>query len=161
MCIVQAKQRRGFFFIPFLNMKMIILLHIDLWLLITRLDKAEILFSTQSWNKTHKEVNFETKPSGVSSATRLPCQSCTHLLLQTGRRKQIHGLYVKKSLCPKMGQEGSHNMCCTGGGSVGWSLGAAASEPDKEPGKGAGGEESPGTAGGDWWKCLLIVGSIQ
>ena len=45
-------------------------------------------------------------------------------------------------------------MCCLGGGSVGQNVGGSAHEPDKESGKGKGGEEGTGTAGGDPWKCV-------
>ena len=45
-------------------------------------------------------------------------------------------------------------MCCLGGGSVGRNVGGSTHEPDKESGKGEGGEEGTGTAGGDPWRCV-------
>ena len=47
-------------------------------------------------------------------------------------------------------------MCRAGGGSAGRGVGGAAHEPHQEPGKGEGGEESTGTAGGEWWKCQKL-----
>ena len=87
-----------------------------------------------------KAFNAESKSFQVSAQQ----PDCLAKVALTCYCRQV----ATKKICDKKGRTICDIMCCSGGGPVGRNVGGSSYEPDKESGKGKGGEEGTGTAGG-------------